>query len=388
MSFDDTFIPYGRQSIDDDDIASVVDVLRSDWLTTGPKTAQFEKDICDYVNVAHGVAVSSGTAALHCAVVVAGVEEGDEVIVTPITFAASANCVLYRNAMPVFADVDYATMLMSPDSVKQKITSKTRAVIAVDYAGQPCDYMALRQICDQHDLVLIADCAHSLGADINGVSPATIADLATFSFHPVKHITTGEGGMVVTNDGARSERMRRFRNHGIDVDHAQRAREGAWMYGMVELGFNYRMTDFQCALGSSQLRKLDGWIARRREIAHMYDEAFSSLSALESLVTRSGVNHAHHLYVLRLSQKFNSGHRQEVFDSLRRQQIGVNVHYIPVYRHPYYQQNVNTSAIRCPNAEAGVDRIISLPMHSALTDAQIGRVIGAVKNALIELERR
>lgn len=379
------FIPYGRQNIDHDDIEAVVEVLQSDWLTTGPKVAMFEHDVCNFVGVSHGIAVSSGTAALHCAVNAAGIKAGDEVIVSPITFAASANCVLYQGAKPVFADVTYDTLLISPEEIEKKITSKTKAIVVVDYAGHPCDYVSLRQICDTHGLPLIADCAHSLGATLHQQSSAKYADMATYSFHPVKHITSGEGGMVVTNNDEAEKKMRRFRNHGIDTDPMQRAKDSVWMYSMLELGYNYRISDFQCALASSQLTKLNHWILRRQEIAGMYGAAFGQRQEFELLKTMEGVNHAHHLYVLRLSRQFNSSHRQQLFDALRQKQIGVNVHYVPVYRHDYYQRNSIGSDAKCPNAEAAFERILSLPIYSIMTDTQVQRVIDEVLDSIEKL---
>ncbi|MCP4566239.1 MAG: aminotransferase class I/II-fold pyridoxal phosphate-dependent enzyme, partial [FCB group bacterium] len=247
-------IPYGRQSIDEEDIQSVVEVLRSDWLTTGPKVDAFEHALADYVGAEYGVAVSSGTAALHCAMYALGIGPGDEVILPPMTFAATANCVVFLGGTPVFADVQPDTLLIDPVAVEKKITKRTRAIIAVDYAGQPCDYDSLRDIANSHGLSLIADGCHALGAVYKGHRVGSLADMTVFSFHPVKHITTGEGGMITTNDPKFAGRMRRFRNHGIDTDFRQREQQGSWYYEMVDLGYNYRITDMQCALGLSQLK--------------------------------------------------------------------------------------------------------------------------------------
>ena len=287
-----SFIPYGRQSIDEKDVAAVCSVLRSDWLTTGPKVGEFERAVADYVGAEHGAAVSSGTAALHCAMYALGIGPGDEVIVPPMTFAATANCVVYQGGTPVFADVEPDTLLIDPAEVERKITDRTRAIIAVDYAGQPCDYEALRRIADRHGLALVADGCHALGAEYRGRKDGTLADMTAFSFHPVKHVATGEGGMVVTDDEAFAEKIRLFRNHGITTDHRQREALGSWFYEMVDLGYNYRMTDIQCALGISQLKKLPEFLERRRLIAARYDAAFGDSDTIFPLGCRENVFHA------------------------------------------------------------------------------------------------
>ncbi len=274
------FIPYGKQFVDKADIMAVVEVLRGDWLTTGPMVETFEREISEYVGVKHAIAVSSGTAALHTAMFAAGIEPGDEVIVPPITFAATANAVVYMGGIPLFADVQPDTLLIDPELVESKITPHTRAIIAVDYAGHPADYDELRRIADEYGLLLISDACHSLGAEYKGKKCGCLADITVFSFHPVKHITAGEGGMAVTNDDKLAERARRFRNHGIDSDFHKRASQGSWYYEMVDLGYNYRLTDIQCALGRSQLHKLDSFIANRRMIAKIYNREFLELEGI------------------------------------------------------------------------------------------------------------
>jgi len=266
-------LPYGRQSIDDDDVAAVVEVLRSDWLTTGPAVPAFEQALAELTGAREAVVVSSGTAALHAAMHVLGVGPGDEVIVPTLTFAASANCVVYQGATPVFADVDADTLLVDPASVEARLSPRTRAVIAVDFAGQPCDYPALRRLTAPRGIALVADACHALGAADRGVPVGRLADLTALSFHPVKHITTAEGGALVTDDPERARRARVFRNHGITTDHRERERTGTWTYDMVTLGFNYRLSDLQCALGLSQLSHLSQWVTRRRDIAAVYDAA-------------------------------------------------------------------------------------------------------------------
>lgn len=372
-------IPYGRQQIDDDDIRAVVDVLRSDWLTTGPAVARFESDVAEYVGATYGVAVSSGTAALHVAALALGVGPGDEVIVPPMTFAATANAVVYAGATPVFVDVREADLLLDPKLVEAAITPHTRAIFAVDYAGQPCDWDELRAVADRHGLALLADGCHALGATYRGRSVGTLADLTVFSFHPVKHITTGEGGMVVTEDAALADRMRSLRNHGITADFRERDAGDSWYYEIAEMGNNYRLTDIQCALGSSQLRKLDGWLARRRSIAASYDAALTEMDGASSLLVSPDVEHAYHLYVVRLARGVS---RVDVFSLMREAGVGVNVHYIPVHMHPYYRRELGTGPGTCPVAEQAYEQIVSLPMYPGLSDGQVGEVLKALERAI------
>ncbi|NPU86150.1 MAG: UDP-4-amino-4,6-dideoxy-N-acetyl-beta-L-altrosamine transaminase [Syntrophaceae bacterium] len=367
-------IPYGRQCLDESDIKAVIEVLRSDWLTTGPKVAEFESSFARCAGVKHAVAVSSGTAALHAAMYALGIGPGDEVIVPAMTFAASANCVVFQGGTPVFADVDRETLLIDPGSVEERITPRTRAIVPVDYAGQPCDYDTLRDIAHRRGLQLVDDACHALGAAYKGRPVGSLTELSCFSFHPVKHITTGEGGMITTDDPELARRMRTFRNHGITTDHRERQNTGAWFYEMVDLGFNYRLTDFQCALGISQLSKLAGWIDRRRRIASRYDEALASVPGIRPLSVRPDVVHAYHLYVVRLM-----GDRDEVFRRLRERGIGVNVHYIPVHLHPYYRKHFGTGPGLCPVAEEAYGQILSLPLYPGMTAEDVERVIGDLK---------
>ena len=284
-------LPYGRQWIDADDLEAVAAVLQSDWLTTGPAVEAFEKSVASFVSATYGIAVSSGTAALHTAMYALGVRPGDEVIVPSMTFAATANAAIYLGGVPVFADVDPGTLLLDPADAKGKITPRTKLIIAVDYAGQPCDYAALRAIAQSHGIGLLSDSCHALGAKDREQPVGSLADLTVFSFHPVKHITTGEGGMITTNDEQMAARMRTFRNHGITTDQRQRTEQASWFYEMVDLGFNYRISDLQCALGTSQLRKLPSWLARRRQIAHRYDSAFFTNPSIHPLTVRPGAYH-------------------------------------------------------------------------------------------------
>jgi len=374
-------IPYGRQCLDEEDIQAVVEVLRSDWLTTGPRVVEFEKAFAKFVGVKEAVALSSGTAALHAAMYALDIGPGDEVIVPAMTFAATANCVVFQRGTPIFIDVDPHTLLIDPLAVEAKITAQTKAIISVDYAGQPCDYDALRRVAERYGLALVADACHSLGGSYKGKPVGSLADLNTFSFHPVKHITTGEGGMVTTDDSELARRMRVFRNHGITTDHHQREEQGSWAYEMVDLGFNYRITDFQCALGQSQLMKLPRWVKRRQEIARKYDQAFAEIDEVEPLNVLEGVKHAYHLYVVRLRKDLD---RSIVFRKLREMGIGVNVHYIPVHLQPFYQEHFGTGLGACPIAEEGYEKILSLPIFSSMSEENVKSVIRAVSKVVKE----
>lgn len=374
------FIPYGRQSIDENDIKAVVEVLKSDWITTGPTVDKFEKAITEFVGAEHAVAVSSGTAALHTAMYSIGIGAGDEVIVPCMTFAATANAVVFQGAVPVFCDVDADSLLIDPALIKSKITPKTKAIIAVDYAGHTCNYDILRDISGRNDLVLVADACHSIGAEYKGQKVGTLADLTVFSFHPVKHITTGEGGMVVTDKKTYYERMKMFRNHCITTDHRQRSKRGLWFYEMTDLGYNYRITDIQCALGISQLKKLPAWIKRRRQIASQYEKAFQDLPGITPLKFTSHTCHAYHLYVV----KIDGMDRNDFFHFMRNAGIGVNVHYIPVHLHPFYRRHFGTKQGLCPVAEKAYEQIISLPMFPLMTDEDVNIVIHAIEQAFVE----
>lgn len=375
-------LPYGRQWVDEDDIAAVVEVLRSDWLTTGPKVAEFEQAFAQFTDVQEAVAVCNGTAALHAAMYAIGIGPGDEVIVPPMTFAASANCVVYQGGTPIFVDVEPDTLLIDPQQVEAKVTPRTKAVVAVDYAGQPCDYDRLRAIADRHGLRLVADACHALGGSYKGRPVGSLADLSTFSLHPVKPITTGEGGMITTDDPELARRLRVFRNHGITTDHRQRDQMGSWFYEMVDLGYNYRLTDIQCALGMSQLRKLPGWVARRREIAAQYHAAFASLPLVQPLAVRPEVVHAYHLYMVRVRSQEVGMSRDQVFAALRAAGIGVNVHYIPVHLHPFYRRRFGTGPGLCPLAEAAYWQLITLPVFPAMGDDDINTVVVGVGKVL------
>jgi perosamine synthetase len=384
-------LPYGRQSLDDADVQAVVEVLKSDWLTTGPKVGEFEERFAAWVGARHAVSFSSGTAALHGAAFAAGLRPGDEAITTPMTFCATANCILYQGATPVFADVSPDTLNLDPQEVSQKITSRTKAIIAVDYEGHPAALDELGELAKAQiqPPFLIEDACHALGAEFLGKRVGGIADLTVFSFHPVKHLTTGEGGMVATNDARLAETLRRFRNHGISSEARQRQESGQWFYEMVLLGFNYRLTDIACALGLSQLEKLAANLARRREIAKQYAEAFQDLSAIVVPTVREGVVPAWHLYPVRLNLEMLAVGRAEIFRALRAENIGVNVHYIPVHQHPYYRERFKSrSEARYPVAEDAYERLISLPMFHSMTAQDVEDVIRAVRKVVTCFDRK
>jgi perosamine synthetase len=377
-----TLLPYGHQSIGEDDIQAVVEVLRSDWLTTGPKVAEFEEGFAAAVDAKFAVSFSSGTAALHGAAFAAGLGPGDEAITSPLTFAATANCVLYQGAKPVFADVCPDTLSLDPDHCAARITPKTRAVLPVDYAGHPAHLDAILQLADRHGLTVIEDACHALGAEYKGRRTGSVAHMTVFSFHPVKHIATGEGGMVTTDRRELAEKLRRFRNHGISSEARERQATGQWHYEMVDLGFNYRLTDMACALGLSQLKKLASNLARRREIAARYTASFCHLSGVIPPAVRADVNPAWHLYPIRLERSKLTADRAKVFRALRAENIGVNVHYIPVHLHPYYRKRFGYKGGEYPVAEGAFEQLISLPMFHGMTDQDVVDVVEALRKTL------
>lgn len=369
-------IPYGKQTIEQDDIQAVVDVLKSDFLTTGPKIAEFEQTVADYVGAKYAVAISNGTSALHAACFAAGIGPGDEVITTPLTFAASANCVLYCGGTPVFADVDPRTYNIDPEDIRRKITDRTKAIIAVHLAGQPCDMDAIHSIAREHGLIVIEDGAHALGSVYKGKKVGSLSDMTTFSFHPVKPITTGEGGMIVTDNEEFYKKMVLFRSHGITRDDSMMTRnDGPWFYQQFDLGYNYRITDIQCALGCSQMKKLDRFLARRKELVARYNEAFADCSNIVTPYQLPATESGWHLYIVQVK----NCDRKQVFEALREKGIGVNVHYIPVYMHPYYQEH-GYKDVHCANAEEIYSHIISLPLYPGLTDEQQDYVIDTLKS--------
>jgi len=377
-------IQYGRQSIQRADIDAVAEALEADFLTTGPAVAAFEQAVAERTGSRHAVAVSSGTAALHAAAFALGLTKGDEVIVPTITFAATAAAVAHVGATPVFADVCPDTLLLTAEEAERRITPRTRAVFAVDYAGQPCDYQALRALCERRGLALLADACHSLGATQRGVPVGSLADLTVFSFHPVKSITTGEGGMITTNSPELCERMRLFRNHGITRDAFERDRSATWEYDIDMLGLNYRLTDFQSALGLSQLQRLDSFLARRSGIAARYDERFRGSRLVRPVRCVPEAGHAHHLYVVRIPFDEAGTDRRTVYREMKARGIGTNVHYIPVHLLSYYRKTFGTGPGLCPAAEAAYETILSLPIHPSLADNEVDLVAGTLLNLLGE----
>ena len=369
-------LPYARQSISDADIAAVAGALRSDWLTTGPRVTQFEQELAAAAGSTHAVAFSSGTAALHGATAAAGLGPGDEAITTPMTFAATANAVLYVGAEPRFADIDPGTLLIEPDLVAAAITPRTRAILPVDYAGHPADYDALRRIADaapSGPLTIIADASHSLGAMFRGRPVGTLADMTVLSLHPAKILTTGEGGAVLTDRDDYAAHLRRFRNHGIATELAARR---DWTYAMVELGYNYRLTDIGAALGSSQLHRLGEFLGRRREIAARYLERLAGHDLLDLPVVLPGAEPAWHFAFIQLRLDRLRVDRGAIYHALRAEGIGVNVHYIPVHQHPYYRDRF--PGVSMPVAEAAYERMLTIPLFPAMTDADADDVVAAL----------
>jgi perosamine synthetase len=377
-----TLLPYGRQAIDEADIAAVAEALRSDWLTTGPRVGELEEAFAAAVGAKFAVSFSSGTAALHGAAFAAGLGPGDEAVTTPMTFCATANCVLYQRARPFFADVSGDTLNLDPAAAEEKLSARTKALLPVDYSGHAADLDALMDLADRHGLIVIEDASHALGGEYRGRPVGSIAHMTTFSLHPVKHVTTGEGGMVTTDRADFVETLRRFRNHGISSEARERQNTGQWQYEMVLLGMNYRLPDINCALGLSQMKKLDRNLARRREIAAAYGARLAGLPGLILPSVRQEVNPAWHLYAVRVDAAQLKAGRAEVFRALRAENIGVNVHYIPVHLHPYYRERFGYKGGEFPVAEAAYEQLLSLPMFPAMTNQDVDDMVRAVGKVL------
>lgn len=379
----ETKISYGRQCIEQDDIDAVTDTLRSSALTCGPKITELEQALCEITHAKYAVAVSNGTAALHIAAMAANIGEGDEVIVSPITFAASANCVLYCKGTPVFADINPETYNISPDSIRKCITPKTKAVVAVDFTGQAVELDEIRAICREHHLILIEDAAHSIGTKYKGEPVGSIADMTTFSFHPVKTVTAGEGGAVTTNDEQLYRRLLRLRSHGItrNQDEMVHPTDDPWYNEQVELGYNYRMTDFQAALLLSQLKKLPAFSGRRKEIVSLYEKAFADVPEIQIQKEIPESDTTRHLYILRLHLDMLTCTRREFFDALAAENIQSQVHYLPVYLHSHYESLGYPKGL-CPNAEKYYEESMSLPLYYLLKDEDVADVVAAVKKII------
>ncbi len=378
----DHYLPYGKQSIDEDDIQAVINILKSDFITTGPTIKQFEDQVAAYVGAKYAVAFSSGTAALHGACFAAGISTDDEVITTSMTFAASSNCVLYQGGVPIFTDIKSDTYNIDPALIKDKITDKTKAIIPVHFTGQPVELEEISNIAREYNLTVIEDAAHALGATYKKKKIGSISDMTMFSFHPVKHITTGEGGIITTNNEDYYQKLLQFRTHGITRDpHSLTENHGPWYYEMQFLGYNYRMTDIQAALGLSQLQKLDSFIAKRKQYVAMYD---TELKDLPEVILPKRLNHVDsswHLYIIQLNLSMLKVDRKEIFQALQQENIGVNVHYIPVHLQPYYQKLGYQKGI-CPHAEKLYESIITLPLFSEMSEQDANDVIHAVKKVI------
>lgn len=382
----ESYLPYGKQWLEEDDIQAVVDVLRGDYLTTGPTIAKFEQTVAEYVGAKYAVAFSNGTAALHGACFAAGIGKSDEVITTPLTFAASANCIRYVGGTVVFADIEETTYNIDPVAIERSITEKTKAIIPVHFTGQPVNLDAIHELAEKHNLVVIEDAAHALGATYKEQKIGALSDMTMFSFHPVKHVTTGEGGIITTNSKAYYEKLLQFRSHGITRDEQLlRENHGPWYYEMQFLGYNYRMTDIQAALGTSQMKKLDAFVARRKEIVEAYNEAFGKLEEVITPNQLETTDSSWHLYILQLKVERLNASRKEVFKALQQRNIGVNVHYIPVHTLPYYQE-LGYQKGSMPKAESLYERIISLPLFPAMTDQDVQDVIDAVYEVIEQVK--
>ena len=376
-------IGYGHQYIDEADIQAVVDVLKSDFLTCGPKIEEAEAKLCKITGAKYAVLIANGTAALHAACFAAGIGPGDEVITTPITFAASANCALYCGGRPVFADINPETYNIDPDSVEKLVNEKTKAVVAVDFTGQAVELKKLKDICNKHKLILIEDAAHSLGTKYDGHPVGSIADMTEFSFHPVKTCTAGEGGAVTTDNEELYKKLVLFRTHGITrvQEWMDKPSEGGWYYQQVDLGYNYRMTDMQAALLSSQLDKLEMFAARRKELVKKYDDAFSKIPEITVQKEIPESDTVRHLYIIQLNLEMLTCSRKEIFDALQAEGVGVNVHYIPTYTFPYYQR-IGYKMGTCPKAERLYERIISIPLFYSMTNEDQEKVITAIQKVI------
>lgn len=374
-------IYYGKQWVDETDIQAVADVLRSDFITCGPKVDEFERTLAEYTGAKYAVAVSNGTAALHCACIAAGIGPGDEVITTPLTFAASANCALYCGARPVFADIDPETYNIAPESIRAHITPKTKAVVAVDFTGQAVKHKEIRAICDEFHLVFIEDAAHAIATKYDGKQVGSLADMTCFSFHPVKTITGGEGGAVTTSSEEYYQKLVLAHTHGITHDDAlmeDAPHEGPWYYEQISLGYNYRLTDFQAALITSQMGKLEQFAARRKEIVKKYDEAFSKLPEIIVQKEIPESDTCRHLYIIRLDLDKLTCTRREFFDAMSAENVQCQIHYVPVYWFPYYQHLGYEKGL-CPHAEEVYKGIMSIPLYPRMSDQDVKDVIHAVK---------
>jgi len=371
-------IPYGHQWIDEKDIKEVVKVLKSDWITQGPNVEEFEKKIAEYCKVKYAVAVSSGTAALQAAYTVAGIGSGDEVITTSLTFAATANMIVQCGGKPVFADIQGDTLNIDSKEIEKKITNKTKAVAPVDFAGQPCDYGEIKKIAKENKLLIIEDAAHALGAEYKGKKIGSFADMTILSFHPVKAISTGEGGAILTNNKNFYEKLKLFRHHGI----VKKPEKGGWYYEIESPGYNFRITDFQCALGISQLKKINKFIKKRREIVKKYNEAFRDIKEIIIPTERDYVKSAWHIYPIQLRLEKLKVDRKKIFEELRKKGLGVQVHYLPIHLQPFYRKKFGYKKGDFPIAESYYERAITLPLFPRMTSKEVNRAIKTIKKTI------
>jgi len=372
------YIPYGHQWITKKDIQAAISVLKTDWLTQGPKIEEFEKVVARYCRTKYAVAFSSGTAALHAAYAVAGIGLGDEVITTPLTFAATANGVIYCGGKPVFVDIQEDTLNINPKEIKKKITKRTKAIAPVDFRGHPCDFDEIKKIARKHNLLIIEDACHALGSRYKGKKIGSLVDMAIFSFHPVKTITTGEGGMVVTNNKKFCERLKIFRHHGI----VKKPKKGGWYYEIEIPGHNFRITDFQCALGLAQFKKLDKFIKRRREIVAKYNKAFKDIEEIITPTEKDYVKSAWHIYVIQLRLERLKASRKRIFEKFREEGLGVQVHYIPIHFHPFYRKKFGYKKGDFPITERYYQRTITLPLFPQMRNQEVERVIKTTKKTI------
>ncbi len=381
-------IPYSKQKIDSKDLRAVHQTLSSAFITQGPKTEEFERALAKFCGAKYAVAVSNGTAALHLAALAAGLKKGDEAITSPITFLATANCVLYVGAQVVFADIDYDTVNIDPQAIQKAVTKKTKAILPVHFAGLPAQMEEIHKIAKKKKLIVIEDASHALGAQYRGhkIGSCMHSDMAIFSFHPVKHITTGEGGCITTNSKMYYEKLKALRSHGVYRSSEVQKKRGGWYYEMKELGFNYRITDFQCALGISQLKKINEFVNRRIEIAEEYNELFSDFrNQLRIPPQRIDLEkHVWHLYLLRLKIKNPAPTRKRLFEYLKSNGINPQVHYIPIYNQPYYQKILNGKRNECVNAERYYQEVMSLPVFPTMTSAELMKTVSTVKRFLAQ----
>lgn len=378
-------IPYGHQWIDEEDVKAVMDVLTSDRITQGPKVDEFEKKVADYCGSKYAVAMSSGTAALHAACSVAGIKEDNEAITTPITFAATANAIVYCQGKPVFADIDSNTLNIDPAEIERKISPKTKAILPVDFAGLPADLDEINDIAKRKGLVVIEDACHALGAGYKGRRIGSLSDMTILSFHPVKHITTGEGGMVLTNNEQYYHNLKIFRHHGLV--RSNNSEEEPWLYEIHRLGHNFRITDFQCALGISQMNRLDSFIERRREIAARYNEAFSALQEVTTPIESKNKKAVYHIYVIQLRLDRLTKSRKDIFLTLQDNKVGVNVHYLPAHFHPYYQKTWGFKKGDFPKAEKYYEKALTLPLFPGMSDDEVNFVIKTFKKVIQNFSR-